>query len=65
MDSAGPMMEQLVEQVKKVATHCTTEVAVVQVELGGICDKISASTELLEVSHEICVRCLLGTSPLR
>jgi chromosome segregation ATPase len=40
-DSAGPTTEQLVEQVKQAATQCTTEVAVAQVELGGLRSKIS------------------------
>ena len=43
--SAGPVIKQLVEELKHAATQCATKVAVVQVELGGLCDKISAPTE--------------------
>jgi len=41
-------MEQLVEEMKQVATQCTTEVAVVQVELSGLHEKIFAPLERLE-----------------
>ena len=44
-NSARPMTEQLVKQVKKAMTKCTTEIVVVQVELGGIHDKISMPVE--------------------
>jgi len=34
------MTEQLVEEMKQAATQCVAQVAVVQVKLGGLCDKI-------------------------
>lgn len=43
--SIGPQMEQLVEEMKQVATQCTAKVTVVQVELGGLHDKISTPAE--------------------
>lgn len=42
--SAGPTMEQLVEQVKQAAIECIAEVAVVQVDLVGLHNKISPTT---------------------
>jgi len=37
----GPAKEQLVEQVKHAAMQSTTEVAIVQVELGDLHNKIT------------------------
>jgi len=47
-------MEQLVEEMKQMATQCTAEVAVVQVELGGLCDKISMLAGLEGKSTCLC-----------
>ena len=44
-DSSGPVTEQLVEEVKQATAQCTVEVAVIQVELGGLCAKISTPAE--------------------
>ena len=44
-DSTKLATEQLVEQVKQAVTHYTAEVAVIQVELGSLHDKISTPTE--------------------
>ena len=43
--SAGLVIEQLVEEMKQVETQCTTEVVVIQVNLGGLRYKISAPAE--------------------
>ena len=40
-DNAGPVTEHLVEQIKKDATQSAVEVAVAEVELGGLRSKIS------------------------
>lgn len=44
-DSLGAVTKQMVEEAKQVATHCTVEVAIIQVDLGGLCVKISAPTD--------------------
>jgi len=41
----GPATEQLMEEVKQVATQSDAEGAVVQVELGDLCNKITVPTE--------------------
>jgi len=45
VDSSGPMTEQLVEEEKQATTQCTVEVAIKQVELGGLHANISAPSE--------------------
>lgn len=44
-DNVGPATEKLVERIKHVATRSATEVAVAQVELGGLRNKISTPVE--------------------
>lgn len=41
----GPTTKKLVEEVQQVATQSAAKVAVLQVELGGLCSKIEAPTE--------------------
>lgn len=41
-DSAGEVTEKIVEDVKQVASQCTVEVGIIQVELDGLRAKISA-----------------------
>jgi len=43
--SRGSLTKQLVKELKQVATQCTTEVANIQVKLGGLRCKISAPAE--------------------
>ena len=51
----GPATEQLMEEVKQVATQSDAEGAVVQVELGDLCNKITVPTEWLEgESQSLC-----------
>lgn len=38
-------MEQLVEEMKQATTQCTAKVALVQVDLGGLHNKISVLAE--------------------
>jgi len=44
-DSAGLATEQLLEYIKQAATQSATEVAVAQMDLEGLCSKISAPAE--------------------
>lgn len=44
-DSLGVVTEQMVEDVKQTTAQCTIKFVVIQVELGGLCAKISTSTE--------------------
>lgn len=44
-DSSGAVTEQMVEDLKQAAAQCTTEVAVIKVELGGLRAKISVPAE--------------------
>jgi len=41
----GPSIEKLIEEVKQVVTKSTAEVALVQVELGDLRNKITVPTE--------------------
>jgi len=41
----GPATEKLVEEVKQAAMQSAAEVAVIQVELGGLCSKITTPSE--------------------
>lgn len=45
LDIRGAAIEQVIEEMKQAETQCTTEVSVVQVELGGLHDKIFAPSE--------------------
>jgi len=45
IDSTILATQKLVEQVKQAVTQCVTKVGMVQLEVGGLHDKISKSIE--------------------
>ena len=45
INSSGEVSEQMVEEAKQVAAQCTAEVAVIHVEMGGLCTKIFVPTK--------------------
>jgi len=52
IDSSGPVIEKLFEEVKQAGTQCTAKVSVIQGKMGGLHTNISTPIE-----------CLKGESP--